>query len=211
MNKEQTLHFERLRKEHARIKPEISRMTAHDREFKAWQNRVLQSLKILFGEEHSYVKKFHGMSFWDFRVSMGPPTWSARDQHKFEESLYIAEQMLSDAIEELQVVPVSYEPPEPKTPKERSPSIVINVHNILSQSTDVQVSQIISNLNNLGLSKEQQQEAEKLAKELDAEAKGQQRWPVLAKSLEALKSLGKAVYEQIAIPLLLEMLKKQVE
>ena len=48
------------------------------------------------------------------------------------------------------------------------------------------------------------------AKELEAESKGKKRWSVLAKSLDALKAMGKAVYERVAIPLLLDMLKKEV-
>jgi hypothetical protein len=53
-------------------------------------------------------------------------------------------------------------------------------------------------------------QAKKYAQELAEEAKGQQRWPILAKSAEALKSLGKSVYENVALPLLLEMIKKQL-
>ncbi len=51
--------------------------------------------------------------------------------------------------------------------------------------------------------------AESHAKHLEVEIKGQQRWPILAKSIEALKMLGKPVYENVALPLVLEMLKKQ--
>ena len=68
---------------------------------------------------------------------------------------------------------------------------------------------MIKNLDNLNLSSEDRIQAEKHAKDLSEEVKGQQRWPILAKSLEALKALGKSAYEQVAIPLILDMLKKQ--
>ena len=58
--------------------------------------------------------------------------------------------------------------------------------------------------------KDMKKKAQKLAKELEAESKGKKRWSVLAKSLDALKAMGKAVYERVAIPLLLDMLKKEV-
>ncbi len=39
---------------------------------------------------------------------------------------------------------------------------------------------------------------------------GQQRWPVMAQSFDTLKALGKGVYEKAALPLLLELIKKQI-
>ena len=81
--------------------------------------------------------------------------------------------------------------------------------NILKQTASVEVNQVVAVLDDLGLAPEQRKEAETVARELADEAQGEQRWPVLAESLAKLKALGKHVYEKIAIPLLLDMLKRQ--
>lgn len=48
-----------------------------------------------------------------------------------------------------------------------------------------------------------------LAAEIQQEANGKQQWSVLAKSLDGLRELGKTAYKEVALPLLLELLKKQ--
>ena len=45
--------------------------------------------------------------------------------------------------------------------------------------------------------------------DLNEEANGPQRWPVLAKLVDAVRDTGAVAYKEVAIPLLLEMLKKQ--
>jgi hypothetical protein len=121
----------------------------------------------------------------------------------------LSEQLLADVLEELDVAPHIPSISSQRTSSSLTPPIVINVTNVLSQTLDVQMTQILASLDDLGLSHGERSQAEKVARELEQEAKGQQRWPVLSKSLETLRGLGKSVYERVAIPLLLEMLKKQ--
>lgn len=212
------LHIKRIEEGYQRI-AEIrnKKLTAHDVEFSSWRDRVIQSLHHLYGQGHEYSRRFNALLFWNPRATLDSaltgsyrsgPTWLRKDQEIFDGDLHLAEQILADALEELNITPKMEEKVSTDT-KKISPTIVVNVHNILSQTTSVQMSQIVSNLNNLELSDKDRASVEKHANELSEEARGEQRWPVLAKSLDALKSFGKSVYEQVAIPLLLEMLKKQ--
>jgi len=217
MNDVRTLHIKRIEEGYQQI-AEIrdKKLTAHDVEFSSWKDRVIQSLRHLYGQHHEYSRRFNALLFWSLRATIDSgltgsyrsgPTWSREDQERFYGDLHLAEQILADALEELNITPKMEE--KLPTDTKNTQTIVINVHNILSQTTSVQLSQIISNLNNLELSDKDRILVEKHATELSDEAHGEQRWPVLAKSLDALKSFGKSVYEQVAIPLLLEMLKKQ--
>jgi hypothetical protein len=187
------------------------KLTAHDTEFATWQDRARQNLAVLFGESHDYTKRFSILPFRDARTTVfGGPIWSPSDQAHFERDLAMAEQILKDALGELSVVPATVTPQASTSSPKAPPSIVINVTNVLSQATSVQLSQVLGALNELELDAEQRAQAEEHAKSLDQEARGAQRWPVMAKSLEALKALGKPVYERVALPLLLDILKKQV-
>jgi len=126
----------------------------------------------------------------------------------FEADIRQARSIIVDALEEISVSPPKAEPAPAKEPM-RQTQIVVNVQNVLSQTNHVEISHLISNLDTLGLPPEEHSQAEAHAKELAKEAMGEQRWPVLAKSLDALKSMGKLVYENVALPLILEMLKRQ--
>jgi hypothetical protein len=135
--------------------------------------------------------------------------WDQVDQAAMDRDLERAGAILRDALEEIDFVPQS--PAERKAESgPRQPSVVININNVLSQVTEVNVNQLLAGLAGLGLKPEVRAEAEEHARELEAEVKGAQRWPVLAKSLDKLSKLGKPVYEHVVIPLLLEMLKKQI-
>ena len=120
-----------------------------------------------------------------------------------------AEAIIAAAIEEAEIPSEKIEPPRKQvlTP---TPQLVINITNMLSQVTNVEIAQVLQNLNNLGLTPSQKEEAGRLATELDAEVKGQKRWPILARCINGLKTIGDTVYKQVAIPLLLEMLKKEM-
>ncbi|OEU70924.1 MAG: hypothetical protein BA863_18330 [Desulfovibrio sp. S3730MH75] len=183
--------------------------TAFFPEFKAWKERLKQSLSEVFGKEHDYTKRFITLRFWDMRVSMGKPSWSSADQEKFENDLFLAEQLLHDVLEEIDIGTPTTEASHKEKKGNSTPQIVINVTNVLSQTMEVQISQVIESLKDLELSPDQLEQAENHTKDLAAETRGRQRWPIMAKSLDKLKSLGKSVYERVAIPLLLEMLKKQ--
>lgn len=207
-----SLHVKHIREGLEKI-PELRRgqENAWKPTFKAWRDRVVQGLKVVFGEDHDYAKRFSYLSFWATRISTRRRYWSPQDQEKFEEDLYRAERLLSDVIEELEVA----SPPLRATKREGTdrlkPQVVVNVMNLLSQTTEVQINQVLESLQDLGLSGKDRELAEKHAKELAEEARGKQRWPVLAKSLEVLKTLGTSVYQRVALPLLLEMLKRQAE
>ncbi len=179
--------------------------------FKAWKQRVTQSLAEVFGKDHDYTRRFKGLSFWEMRMSIGQHRWSPLDQAKFENDFIMAEQLLSDVFEDFEIASPINQPTPEKIPVSgpTSPPIIINVTNVLSQTTDVQINQLLASLDDLNLSDEDRSKAENSAKELEREAKGPQRWSALSKPLETLKALGKPVYERIAIPMLLEMLKKQ--
>jgi hypothetical protein len=212
------LHIVRLREGLKQLE-DIRKMPRPGRtpEFNNWRQRIAHSLEELFSLGNAYTKRFNRLGFYNIRAVIsfgvgGPsrgPGWDSGDQRRFEEDTVIAEQIIGDALEELEVYSPSSRPAESKTPAKPVPSIIFNINNVLSQTTEVHISQILQNLQSLSLSDEGLHEAKAQAKALSDEAKGQQRWPLLAKSLDALKALGKPVYETVAIPLLMEMLKKQ--
>ena len=99
------------------------------------------------------------------------------------------------------------ETPARSTATGKTPPVVVNVFNTLSQTTTVTFSQVIEAAESLP--PEQREGARAAAEEFKTEADGQQRWPVLARPLEKLQALGKPAYEKVALPLLLEFIKKQ--
>ncbi len=214
MNEQRDLHLRRLRESlQAITRFGDNRVNALDSDFTTWRDRTKQSLSELFGREHDYARRFSSLRFWEARikVNMGRnsgPDWSRRDQDTFENALDSARAILTDALEEFPVLENHVLPSAVSTLSPR-PQIIVNAINVLSQSTHVEMSQIYSTLDSLGLPPDQLSQAKTHAQELADEAQGQQRWPILAKSLEALKSMGKSIYENVALPLLLEMLKKQ--
>ena len=214
MNNTKDLHARRLKKALEQINDfRQQNITAHDGKFEDWKESVKQSLGVLFGNDHDYTRRFIWLSFWEMRADVGHGlNWTQQDQETFEKDLVKAKNLLTDALEEFSLIPSPQVgvTPTPAGLQRQQPPIIINVQNVLSQTTKVEISQLFSDLESLGLSPEKLEEAKKSAEELAGEARGQQRWTILAKSLEALKSIGKNVYERVAIPLLLEMLKKQI-
>ena len=214
MNRQNDLHLGRLRESLQAINGfRDNRVKAFDSNFKTWRDRTKQSLIELFGPEHNYTRRFSSLQFLEarLRVSMGRsrgPEWSHQDQEGFDNDLDRARAVLTDALEEFPVLANQMSPTAASAPSPR-PHIVVNVTNVLSQTTHIELSQILSTLDSLGLPSDELSQARTHAQELAKEAQGQQRWPILAKSLEALKAMGKSVYENVALPLLLEMLKKQ--
>lgn len=207
-----TLHIKRLREGLDRIQEfKQGADNAWSSNFRSWNRRTAQSLKTLFGKDDDYYMRFIALHFWETRASlMSDPIWMDEDQLRFYDDLSIAESIISDALEELEIEPAVIEKPFPEpTKSKKTPQIVVNVYNALSQTTEVQISQIMNSLDDLDLAVDKRAEVEKLAEEIETEAKGKKRWSVLAKSLDALKGMGKAIYERVAIPLLLEMLKKE--
>ncbi len=211
MTTQRELHAKRLREGFEGLDCFDSEgMNAWHADFKSWKERVAQSLGELFSKEHDYYRRFNRLSFWKTRISFGGGSrWSRDDQRIFDDDKTKARQVLTDALEELDLMPADEPTPQPDSSPRAAPTIVVNVQNVLSQTTHVEIGQLLATLDVPELRPQQRKEVEALARDLDSEAKGDQRWPVLARSLEGLKKFGKSVYEKIAIPILLEMLKQQ--
>jgi hypothetical protein len=178
-------------------------------DFQAWKDRITHSLSEVFGPSHSYTLRFSRLRYFVFRRVGLSQVQKQRDPQVFNRDLALAEQILTDCLDEIGVAPPLSQEVGEKDAGNSASAITVNVMNVLSQNVEVHMTQLLAGLKNLGLSKEQHEEAEKLARELEKETKGEQRWPAISKTLESLRSLGKTVYKEIAIPLLLEMLKKQ--
>lgn len=208
MDERKKLHIKRINEGRDQIAEFLQKNeNAFSPTFQAWQQRIKQSLSELFGQDHGYSRRFSSLYFHAPRMTPGERSWDFRDQSNFEKHISLAEQILSEAIEEFEI-----SPPATELEKESvsvPPQIVVNVNNVLSQTVEVEMSQVLASLDGLNLSGEERAQAERYAKELDEEVKGEQRWPVMSKTLDSLKTIGKSVYERVAIPLLLEMLKKQ--
>ena len=177
-------------------------------EFETWQERTLQSLTELFTKDGGYTRRFTFLRFWHARASIGRGhTWTGDDQELYESDMKLAKQILIDALEELQL------PPEPSAldnlPRATVPQVVLNVTNVLSQMTDIKIENVINRIDSLAMTPVEKEQVKKAAMDLNEEANGPQRWPVLAKLVDAVKSIGGVAYKEVAIPLILEMLKKQ--
>jgi len=210
MESQKELHFQRLRESLEQI-PSLRGLTAFSSEFKNWKSRTQQSIETIFGSEHPYSKMFHALVFLEDRVSYGPSEslWELIDKETFEKDLDQAQRIIENALEEVGIIPEITPPVEIQKPPE-IPSVISQLTNVLPQTRGVDIPQVIMGLEDLGLKPEQKTEAEKLAKELYAEIKGQKRWPILAYIIEKIKAIGKPVYERVALPLLLDMIKKEL-
>lgn len=211
MTENRDLHIRRLTEAQAEI-PVWKRGSenALSAKFEAWKKRTLHSLQVLFGEDHHYARSFDNLSWWLTRISLGQQgvQWSAEDQALFNDDLTQAAHILGEALEELP----SLAPPKPAVANNvtsGAPTIVVSVHNVLSQVTTVTQEQVFAEIEAIPLDAVARATALRTAGELAAELRGEQRWPVMAKALETLKGLGKGVYEKVALPLLLELVKRQ--
>jgi hypothetical protein len=204
------LHLRRLSEARDRI-PSLRAGTinAWSPVFSEWKARIQQSLGTIFGPKHDYARRWSNLHFCLPRITLGPetPGWTHHDQQAYNEDLGRAESVLSDALEESEFVPDATI--KVQSPTNRPRPIVVNVLNILSQSTQVSVAQLLADLETIPLSSDQRAAAAENAKALASEVQGERRWPAMAKHLEALKALGKGVYEKVALPLLLEVIKRE--
>jgi predicted nucleotide-binding protein len=105
MSDTRELHAGRLRKALEFIKDiREQNITALDSKFETWKERVRQSLTVLFGEDHSYTNRFRHLGFWLTRADIGNGIhWSREDQEVLIKDLARAENVLSDALEELPI------------------------------------------------------------------------------------------------------------
>jgi hypothetical protein len=207
-----SLHTKRLNEyfEHIpRIKGD-RKVNAWEPRFKVWKDNVKHSLVELFGEKHGYTRRFIRLKFWEMRASlMEEVVLDQDDQKRFSDDLNTAELLLGDALEELNI-DITPAETQPEPTEQQPPQFVINVNNVLTQTTTVNVEQVIENIDRLDLPDEEKALAKLHAKELSEEANGQQRWPVLAKWIQKIRDLGQSAYKEIAVPLIIEMLKKQM-
>lgn len=214
------LYLKRLRDGRAAIK-DLRRATSLTSAFQHWEERVERSLVELFGEDHPYHGDFAALSFSDGWPDE-PEDWTSEDQEAFGLDLKAAERILDDAIEEAEhLAPVAVAaseianagPVDAAPVREReavSPAVHVNVYNVLSQMTVASTAQIVASLHELNLSPSERAAAERLVEDFEGEAQGKQRWSKLGKTIDRLKQLGTSVYEKVAVPLLLEYLKRQL-
>lgn len=199
-----SLHVKRLREALKEI-ASLSNENVHGSRFNSWRRRVDTSLKELFPLDHNYVYGFQCLKFWHERVEVEPDEWDEEDQEQYERDLEQAGQIIADALEEYEHAPPTPQPVARAVP----PSIQIIVQTSLAQITTISLAQVIDSIGQLGLTSGDQEQARKLAQQFEAEAKTQEPWSVLGKTVDGFKKLGKDAYEKIAIPLILAYLKQQ--
>jgi hypothetical protein len=185
--------------------PELGRpgRTGESAEFKDWRQKVQQTLDTLFGERHEYSKRFRFLNFRMLGLAGGE--WYPDDQAQYDKDLHVADSILKDALEEIEIA--GLDTPQAVVGERTTQGVSGQVYNLLHQATTVDLSILLSALDDLP--PEQKTVVEQAARDLKSEVEGAQRWPELARSLETIRSVGKSAYERVAIPLVLELLKKQ--
>lgn len=200
----------RLAEERQRIPAFLDREPLlKDPDFEAWESSVALLLEEIFGTTE-FLKRFRQLRFRPIAYSMmAPPQWYSDPRQAWTSSLNLADKVLRDALEEAAI-----ELPEIPTlspPASATPSIVVNVsnQNVFSPEIHVTIAQLLDRVDSLPLSDQERSIAKEHLQELRDETEGAKRWPIIAKSLEGLKSLGKSVYKEVAIPLIVEFLKRE--
>jgi len=140
MNSRTNLHVKRITEGRDKIEQfKDGSENALSPTFRTWKDRIKQSLGELFGQDHDYTKRFSRLSFWETRMSMGEFHWSPQDQSRFINDLSLADQVLNDAIEEFEIAPISPESVREDGSSNVSPSIIVNINNVLSQAVEVDI------------------------------------------------------------------------
>lgn len=204
------IKIRRLGEERARIAGFQAREPKlNDPDFEEWEKTVHSLLRELFGGGE-FVLRFRQLRFRPINHYMGGHTeWYGDPKVSWDTSLQHADKILGEALEE---AGVEFPPEQPShSMRERAPNVVVTVQNqnIFSPNVHVSVTQLIQRLDALALSNAEKQIATEHLQDLQTEIEGQMRWPIIAKSLEAMKSIGKNVYKEIAVPLLVEFLKRE--
>lgn len=201
----------RLREERERIAGFQGRSPSlDDADFDEWENTVQSLLREVFGASE-FLLRFRQLHIRPISYQMGGHRqWYADPGEAWSTGLKHADKILAEAIEEAEVeLPLASA--SDSATKRPAPNIVVTVQNqnVFSPSVHVTVNQLIERLNSMGLSTAEKDVATEHLNELQAETEGQGRWPIIAKSLEAMKSVGKLVYKEVAVPLIVEFLKKE--
>jgi hypothetical protein len=204
------LKIRRLREEKSRIVTFQAREPLlDDPEFEQWKKAVHALLVELFGA-NEFVLRFKQLRCRPISYHMGGGReWYADPKAEWERGLKNADKVLCEAVEEAEMVVPVAQTSSASTP--RAPHVTINVHNenIFSPNVHVTVSELLDRLGELDLSVDEQALAREQLQELAAETQGQKRWPIIARVLEAMKSLGKSVYKDVAVPFLVDFLKRE--
>lgn len=89
--------------------------------------------------------------------------------------------------------------------------MVVNIHNVFSPNVHVTFTQLLAELETLPFLTSERLAAKEQLQELEAQTKGSKRWGVIGRHLDSIKTLGKGVYEKVALPLVVEFLKGQMK
>jgi len=204
------LKINRLRSARGRIDEFAGREPRlDDPDYTEWDRAVRSLLTELFGAS-SYLLRFRQLTVRPISYSFGGSTeWSANPKESWEIGLRQAARILDEALEEAEI---KLPDPESARAGPRTPTpLVVNIsnQNVFSPEIHITISQVLQRLDGLGLSASEKALATEQVQELEAETKGEKRWPMIARSLEAIKSMGKSVYKEVAVPLLVEFLKHE--
>jgi len=191
-----------------------------DSEYKLWRSGIVQVLGDLFGFENhklGYLGRFNKIRVHSTVVQRGYGNqrlvFQSDYQRVWQRGLAEAEVVLKEALAEAELGPTPPRIVPAVAPAPPEKPLVININNTISNafspSVHVTFEQLVGALDSLELSPAERTLAKEELALLDEETRGAQRWPVLAKSLETLKGIGKGVYKEIAVPLIVEYLKQQ--
>ena len=81
----------------------LREQNVYSTEFTTWERRTAQALEELLGAEHKYSMTFNSLQFWLARLVEEPGEWTEWDQAKYEGDLSEAEDIIRDALEELEI------------------------------------------------------------------------------------------------------------
>lgn len=190
----------------------------NDPEFTEWRNGVAQLLTELFSPTNmlGYTGRFARISFHSTIRPRGlhtKPVFQADFRERWANGLQQAATVIREAFEEAELGPAATMAPPTTVVERREAPIVINVSNTVSNSfsptVHVTFNQLMTELDSMQLPSAERERAKEELGLIEAETKGNQRWHVIGRSLEAIKAIGKGVYKDIAIPLIVEYLKHQ--
>lgn len=212
------LKIERLGAAIAKIQTLAARSPLDDDpEFTQWHKGTLQVLQELFTESHmlGYMGRFVKIHFRS-RIRLrghSKASFQADYREVWANGLREAELVLKEALEDAALGPKVTARAAAGAMQPQSSAIVVNVNNYISNAFSptlhVTLAELVEALDGRGLTPSERDAARAELEAIDLETAGQQRWPVIARSLETLKSFGKGVYKDFAVPLIVEFLKQQ--
>ncbi|MFS8083822.1 MAG: hypothetical protein ACMG51_10245, partial [Ginsengibacter sp.] len=139
----------------------------------------------------------------------GRREWYNHPTEMWHTGLQHADKLLGDALEEAEVQGPTTESQPRSREHGGSIAVTVNNQNVFAPAVHVSVTQILERLDGLSLSPTEKDLAVQHVRELQAETQGEKRWPIIARAIEGMKALGKSVYREVAIPLLVEFLKSE--